>query len=77
VFKLDMGAVLLIQEPAVIVQELQNFPNRHSISIRIFYTYIKGFFRLLRIRVKAGQVSGYNRRLQTTISPLRVCSCGS
>jgi hypothetical protein len=43
VFKLDMGTVLFIFKPAVIMQKFQNFPNRHIIIIRVFYTYIKGF----------------------------------
>jgi hypothetical protein len=41
VFKLDMGTVLFSHKPAIITQKFQNFSNRHSISIRIFYTYVK------------------------------------
>jgi hypothetical protein len=40
-FKLDMRAVLFIYKPAVITQKFQNFPYRHTISIRVVYTYIK------------------------------------
>jgi hypothetical protein len=52
VFKLDVRPVLLIGKPAVMTQKFQNFPNRHSISIRVFYTYVKkkffkGFFDFL------------------------------
>jgi hypothetical protein len=41
VFKLNMRTVLFIFKPAVIVQKLQNFPCRHSINIRVFYTCVK------------------------------------
>jgi hypothetical protein len=47
VFKLAMRTVLFAYKPAVIVQKFQNFPNRHSNTIRVIYTYVKWFLAFL------------------------------
>jgi hypothetical protein len=58
VFKLDMRPVLLIQKPAVIMQKFQNFPNRHSIIIRVFYTCVKRLFKDISVFLK-GYLPGF------------------
>jgi hypothetical protein len=56
--KLYMRDVLFTSKPAVITQKFQNFPNRHTTSMRVNYTYIKRIFSFLAARFSSLVLAG-------------------